>query len=403
MAVMLSANQQHPIVLPPEGHLARLVIIDAHCSMLHASADRTHFELRSTFWILRGTQTVGRVLRGCQECKRRKSKPMQPRMAPLPPARVTAYKPVFHSTGIDYLGPLYVTVKRSTEKRWVCLFTCLSTRAIHLELATDLSAPAFLNAFSIFESLRGRPSYVYSDNGTNLVAGERELREGLESLMQDPRFVQELIEKGVSWRFNPPAAPHFGGSWERLVRSTKEALRVILGERTVKEDILRAALAGAASFINGRPLTRLGVDATNRRPLTPNHFLLGRESRSTPPGVFEEAIGATDRNRWVAAQQLIDMLWKRWLLEYLPNQIERQKWTRLSRNVAVSDTVLIVDLQSPRGQWATGVVSKVFRGVDDVVRSVLVKVGGRELKRPVTGLCLLSDREDWDVPEEAAI
>lgn len=403
MSDMLSGSQKHPILLPPEGQLAKLIIMDTHCSMLHASADRTHFELRSTFWVLRGAQTVARILKGCQDCKRRKAKPMQPRMAPLPPARVTAYQPVFHSTGIDYLGPLYVTVKRSTEKRWVCLFTCLSTRAIHLELAADLSGAAFLNAFSIFESLRGRPSFVYSDNGTNLVAGEKELREGLKGLMEDPRFFQELIEKGITWRFNPPAAPHFGGSWERLVRSTKEALRIILGERTVKEDVLRAALAGAASFINGRPLTRLGLDATSRRPLTPHHFLIGRENRGTPPGVFEETVGVTDRNRWVAAQQLIDMLWKRWLLEYLPNQIERQKWTRLTRNVAVGDVVLIVDLQAPRGQWATGVVSEVFKGGDDVVRSVLVKVGSKEIKRPVTGLCLLSDGENDGVPEEAAI
>ena len=174
MAVMLSANQQHPIVLPPEGHLPRLVIIDAHCSMLHASADRTHFELRSTFWILRGIQTVGRVLRGCQECKRRKSKPMQPRMAPLPPARVTAYTPVFHSTGIDYLGPLYVTVKRSTEKRWVCLFTCLSTRAIHLELATDLSAPSLHPAaqqhFMLVERERAPRTFIAPDRWNKRVA-----------------------------------------------------------------------------------------------------------------------------------------------------------------------------------------------------------------------------------------
>jgi len=400
---MLTDNQQHPIVLPPEGHLTRLIIIDTHRSLLHASADRTHFELRSSFWILRGSQTVGRILRECADCKQRKAKPMAPRMAPLPPARVTAYQPVFYSTGVDYLGPLYVTVKRSTEKRWVCLFTCLSTRAIHLELAADLSAAAFLNAFYIFESLRGRPAYVYSDNGTNLTAGEKELRDGLVSVMQDPRFIQELVEKGVTWRFNPPGAPHFGGSWERLVRSTKEALRVILGERTVKEDVLRAALAGAASFINGRPLTRLGIDPSNQRPLTPHHFLMGRENRNTPPGIFEEAVGDTDRNRWVAAQQLLDLLWKRWLLEYLPDRIERQKWTKRTRNVAKDDVVLIVDLQAPRGQWATGVVSKVFKAGDGVVRSVLVKVGGKEIRRPVAGLCLLSEGENNDVPEEAAI
>jgi len=129
-------------------------------------------------------------------------------MAPLPEARVTPFQPVFYNTGLDYMGPLHVVVERSVEKRWVCLFTCMSTRAIHLELATDLSASSFLNAFTIFISIRGRPANVFSDNGTNLTAGERELREGLQRVIQQENIIPELAEKGITWRFIPPGAPN---------------------------------------------------------------------------------------------------------------------------------------------------------------------------------------------------
>jgi len=169
----------------------------------------------------------------------------------------------------------------------------------------------------------------------------------------------------------------------------KEALKVELGEKTVKEDVLRTALAATASFVNGRPLTHLSTDPTDPRPLTPNHFLIGRENRNTPLDVFEEAKGDLNRDRWVAAQQLTDGLWKRWLKEYLPELTERQKWTKKTRRARLEDHVLVVDPQAPRGQWAEGKISKLFISDDDEVRSVLVRIGGKDYKKPVNRLILL--------------
>ena len=390
----LSREERHPIILPSEGKLTELIISHTHIALLHSPTERTHTELRATYWILKGRRTVNRILQRCEECRRLRALPQQPQMAPLPEARVTAFQPAFFNTGVDYMGPFYITVKRSVEKRWICLFTCLSTRAVHLELAQDLSSASFLNMLTIFSSLRGKPGHIYCDNGTNLRGGARILQDALKEELGEDGTRDLLASKGIEFHFNPPEAPHMGGAWERLVRTVKRAMGPILHDKTVKEEVLRTALAAATGLINGRPLTRLGVNPDDLRPLTPNHFLLGRENNITQPGSSEEADGGLDRNRWIASQQLIDLFWRRWLREYLPTLTERHKWEKKTRNSRVGDIVLIVDAQAPRGQWITGRVSGVFKGKDGAVRSVLVAVGSKEYRRPVNKTCLLRAVEE---------
>lgn len=190
---------------------------------------------------------------------------------------------------------------------------------------------------------------MYSDNGTNLVAGEHELRDGLKRLSQDTKFRDHLADRGISWHFSSPSAPHFVGVWERLVRSAKTALKVVLGNRTVAEEVLVTMLAEAESMLNARPLTYLGIDPDDSSPLTPNHFLLGRPHPHLPPELVDESEGIS-RRRWHAAQELAQGFWRRWLREYVPSLIERPKWTRKERNAEVGDLVLIVDNKTPRGQ-----------------------------------------------------
>ena len=129
---------------------------------------------------------------------------------------------------------------------------------------------------------RGRPSQIYSDNGTNLRAGERELRTCLRELNQT-QLVDTLAQEEVDWRFIPPASPHFGGSWERLVRSTKRALHAVIGERTVTDEMLLTVMAEVEGLLNSRPLTHVSTDPDDYQALTPNHFLIGCASPNLPP------------------------------------------------------------------------------------------------------------------------
>ena len=113
-------------------------------------------------------------------------------------------------------------------KRWLCLFTCLSVRAVHLEMAWELDTDTFLNAFTRFTSRKGVLKEVASDCGTNFVGTVNELKE-LCSQLDKEKIQCITVDKWMKWIFNPPAAPHFGGVHEIMVKSAKRAIYGALG------------------------------------------------------------------------------------------------------------------------------------------------------------------------------
>ncbi|XP_065175930.1 uncharacterized protein LOC135805765 [Sycon ciliatum] len=218
----------------------------------------------------------------------------------------------------------HVTIGRRHEKRYGVIFTCLTTRAVHLELSHDLTTDCTIMAICRLISRRGCPGVIYSDNGTNLRGAARELKESLDQLDQT-RLAAELTPRGIKWEFNPPAAPHMGGAWERLVRSGKTALRAVLKERAPREDTLITLLTEVEAIINSRPLTHVSSDPTDDNSLTPNHFLLGTPSAAPVPGVFS-GDDLHLRRQWRIVQVLADHFWRRWIKEYLPTLARRTKW-----------------------------------------------------------------------------
>ncbi|XP_057371754.1 uncharacterized protein LOC130692639 [Daphnia carinata] len=205
---------RHPVILPPEERITRLIVWDAHIRNYHIKADRLLCELRTMYWIVSGRRVMKSILNKCIPCKRRNVQPVAPLMAQLPVHGITPFLPPFTHTGVDYFGPLTVKVGgrgRRHEKRWICLFTCLTTRSVHLEVTASLSAEAFLLAFSRFSSMRGEPIVLYSDSGTNFVAGERELNEAVEELHNSKDYLEaQFTCRNIEWRFSPPSGPQFG-------------------------------------------------------------------------------------------------------------------------------------------------------------------------------------------------
>lgn len=371
----LPQDTKHPIVLSHESQLSTMVITDIHKLNLHSSSDSTLHALRAQYHVLHPRTSINRVIRNCFTCKQRKSQPETPLMGPLPASRIKTHLPPFTNVGIDFFGPLYVVLLRRSFKRYGVMFTCLDCRAVHLELADSLDMDSFINAFSRFVDRRGLPQLCYSDNGTNLVSGEQEINRALSRWNNEElvKKIEQLKNHPVEWRFSPPVAPHFGGSWERLIKSAKSALRGILNERSVTEDVLLTALVGAEALLNSRPLTHVSVDPDDLEALTPNHFLLLRAH----PGCHLDSSSdskPSSRKRYQQAQEMITHFWNRWLREYIPNLIERRKWLRHRRNIAVNDLVLVVTPNSPRGTWPIGRVTAVTTGPDGVVRSADVKV-----------------------------
>ncbi|XP_057372209.1 uncharacterized protein LOC130693104 [Daphnia carinata] len=392
---------RHPIILPADEKITKLLIYSLHLEFAHSTTERTFHELRKVYWVQRGRKTVRRIISKCFKCKQHYAKALCPMMAALPGYRLKPFYPAFTHTGVDFFGPYNVKIFRRKVKRWACLFTCMSSRAVHLEMAYSLDTSSFINCISRFEDRRTTPQHYHSDNGTNFVGAVREFSECLR------RMEQLAIRDGrkrrtVTWSFNPPAAPHFGGTWERLVQSSKRALRFVLNEQTLTDDTLVTTLIQVEKLLNGRPLTYVSVNPADPEPITPNHLLLGHENPYVPFDMFDEN-DMTTKRQYRIAQYLTDCFWRRWMREYLPSLTERRKWLYGQKNLNVGDIVIVIEPDTPRGEWPIARVVKVFSGPDGVVRSAIVHLRSAtktsELHRPAVKLCLL---ESWDTDGASA-
>ena len=308
-------------------------------------------------------------------------------MSALPGFRLAVGRPVFTNTGVDYFGLMMVKRGRCLEKQWGCLFTCLTSRAVHLELAGSLSTDAFILALRRFVARRGMPKCIVSDNGTNFVGASTELKECLNSWNQE-QIQDDLLQRSIEWKFNPPLAPHFGGVWERIVRSVKTVLRAILGNQCVHLDTLNTSLVEVESILNSRPLTSESDHPDDLEPITPNHFFLGRASYNYPPGTFPNS-DLCSRKRWRHAQIMTNHFWQRFVKEYLPRLTSRVKWNTDVPPIKENDLVLVMDENKSRGSWPLGKIVKVFKEPDHRVRSVENKKQTGVHRRPVSKLCLL--------------
>ncbi|KAM8701708.1 hypothetical protein ACLKA7_007693 [Drosophila subpalustris] len=346
-------------------------------------------ELRQRFWIFGLRALVREVSSACHACKIRRARPEPPEMGNLPQERLSPHTPPFTYTGVDYFGPIDIIVGRRHEKRWGVLFTCLTMRAVHLEIATSLSTDSFLCVLKSFVSRRGCPRRMMSDNGTNFRGASRILKAEVERI--STREVEQRYPE-MEFVFIPPGSPHMGGAWERLVRSTKSILSEILPSGGLREEILRAALADVECTINSRPLTYVPLESPESEALTPNHFLLGHSSGLREKG-SEVQSGAMLAKGFRVASQLADQFWKRWLREYLPTLTRRTKWFQPSPDpIAVDDIVVVVDENSKRNSWPKGIVLDVHRSRDGQVRSAVVRTMEGMMTRPAVKLAKLDLR-----------
>ncbi len=276
---------KHPVILPNNHHVTQLIISHYHLRLGHADPERVLAEIRQRFWILKGRAVINQTLKSCLQCRKLRAKPQTQQMADLPDSRVTPGEPPFTRVGIDYFGPFLVKKARSELKRYGCLFTCLTTRAIHLEVAHTLDTDSFINALQRFIARRGPPTEIRSDNGTNFVGGLRELRKAIGEWNQQ-KISDYLLQNNVKWIFNPPAASHMGGVWERQIRTVRSILNTVLLQQAPDDEGLSTLFCCVESIVNGRPITKLSDDPSDPLPLTPNHLLLLRSGPTLPPGAF---------------------------------------------------------------------------------------------------------------------
>ena len=382
-------TEKHPIILP-EHHVTELIIRELHERNGHIGSNQTLSTLRRKFYILRGYKQVKRVLQNCVKCRKHHGRPMQQLMGELPKERVAATKPPFTFVGVDYFGPFSVKYRRGTVKRYGCLFTCLTTRAVHIEIAHSMDSDSFIMALHRFIARRGKPSKIVSDNGTNFVGAEKELADQVESI-NSKRVDDEMLIEGIEWQFNPPHAPHMGGIWERLIKSVKGILLQLVGNRLLNDEELLTFMSEVEKILNDRPLTRMGSDARDATPLTPNHLLLLRSNGC------DSQLDNDDhsiRRRWKTVQRIANAFFERFIVEYLPTLQTRSKWATVQDNIKINDVVLVIDEDSPRGQWPLGLVLSVEKASDGLVRAAEVRCNGKKKRRPITKLVFL-ERHDY--------
>jgi hypothetical protein len=244
------------VLLPKNHHFTNLVIQEVHHQTSHSGINQTLSSLREQFWIIRGREIVKKNVRRCVVCKRNEGRPYNPQVQPDLLSFIVDEAPPFAHTGLDFLGPLYVSKKSneqdaiSSEKMYVCLYTCASTRAIHLELTPDLTVPLFLRSFRIFFSLFGLPATLISDNAKTFTSASREVKN-----IRSIEVQHHLTNQGVNWQFIVERAPWWGGFWERMVRTVKGVLKKVIGHSSLNYDELYTILTDVESIVNDRPIT----------------------------------------------------------------------------------------------------------------------------------------------------
>lgn len=390
----LAYDKKHPILLPKRHILTDLIVKHSHEYLLHASSQLVQSFIQEHYWILGARDVIRHFIRKCVKCCKIRASVTNQMMSDLPSSRISP-APTFLKCGVDYAGPFQIKAIKGrgskSFKAYIALFVCFVTRAIHLELVTDLSAEAFIAALKRFVARRGKCSDIYSDCGTNFVGAKRKLSE-FEKLVKSKNFNESvnnnLSDIGINWHFNVPGAPHMGGLWEAGIKSTKFHLKRVVGETKLTYEEFETFLTQIEACLNSRPLTNLSNDPNDLSVLTPGHFIIGRALTSIPePNYLDYNVSYL--NRWQIIQKMVQQFWKRWHNEYLCRLQQRPKWLLPTKNLQLNDLCLIKEDNLPPTKWKMGRIVELHPGVDNLVRVVTIKTSDGMYKRNISKLCLL--------------
>ncbi|XP_052809448.1 uncharacterized protein LOC128237911 [Mya arenaria] len=369
---------KHPIILPRKHPVSLLLVRHYHISVFHQGRLITEGALRSAgFWVVGAKCLVASVIHNCVVCKKLRGHFATQKMSDLPIDRLEQASPFSH-VGVDVFGPWEIVTRRTrggqaASKRWAVLFTCLTIRAVHIEVIEDMSSSAFTNALRRFVSVRGKVKVFRSDRGTNFVGAIDNIQADAINVEDEP--TQSFLRKsGTIWMFNSPHSSHMGGAWERLIGVARRVLEaMMLNVKTLTHDVLTTLMAEVSAIINSRPIVPVSSDSDVPDVLSPSALLTQKLECDQPP------LGTIDikdlyRAGWKQVQYLASQFWLRWRREYLQTLQERRKWNQEQTQLKIGDVVLLKDVEVARHCWPMGRVTRVFPSVDGRIRKVEVCV-----------------------------
>jgi hypothetical protein len=385
----LPASVKHQIILPKNHAVTSMIVRCYHLRYLHGGVQLISAAIRQKYWITGGKSLIRQQIRKCVTCTRFRLEFSRQIMADLPASRVIPGR-AFLKCGTDFAGPFMVCSRRGRGvkplKMFVCIFVCFITKAVHLELVSDLSANACIAAIKRFIARRGKPLEIYSDCGTNYIGAKNYFK------MCSDKVGKYLADESVNWKLNVPSAPHFGGLWEAAVKSMKFHMRRVIGSQILTQEEFATCLAEIESVLNSRPLVATSEDPEDYSVITPGHFLICDELKGIPePDQTEEKISIGER--WRLITQISQSFWRSWSKDYLTQLQVRNKWRQPYKDLCINDLVLIKDDNLPPMRWKMARVLDVYQGTDGRVRAVNLKTASCELRRPIHKLVKLPVHE----------
>ncbi|ODM87493.1 Transposon Tf2-9 polyprotein [Orchesella cincta] len=307
-------HRKHPIILPHDHAITRMLISHHHQSLHHAGFQLLMSTLQRDFCILRARDTIRHMIQRCVVCRSKKAETAKQLMGQLPTQRVNTSRP-FESSGVDFAGPFYIRLMKGrcnkTFKAYMCIFVCMSTRAVHLEPVSELSTEAFIATLKRFIGRRGMCLHLFSDCGTNFAVADH------------------LACRGINWTFNPhlPLITVDFGSWCQV---SKIPFKTYNGNARVTYEEFHTILCQVEACMNSRPICPASSVLSDLNPLTPGHFLIGDALTAIPEADLTH-LKENRLSRWQRTQQMIQHFWRRWSSEYLTTLLQRNKWTRSMR------------------------------------------------------------------------
>lgn len=385
-------DQKYPIILHKKCKLNEKLFYTYHLRFLHVGPQALLNAVRQKYWPLGGRNSARRAVHSCIVCFKNKPLMSSQMMADLPKERVSTTH-AFNCTGLDLCGPFYVTYKHqrrgTLNKIYVCIFICFSTKAIHLEVLSDLTSEALIAALKRFFSRRGKSATLFSDNATNMVGAKSELKK-LSKLVTTPddTFSAYLTSENVEWKFIPPKSPHFGGLWEAGVKSVKYHLVRAIGKLKFNYEEFETIIIQIEGILNSRPITPISSDLDSYEVLTPGHFLIGRSISALPePDITH--LSESRLSRWQRTSKVVQSVWRKWKIDYLNTLQQRSKWMVEKQNLKIGAMVLIKEDFLPCTKWLLGRIVDVFPSSDGKVRVVNIRTQNGEFKRAVTKIAVL--------------
>ncbi|XP_047032656.1 uncharacterized protein LOC124639368 [Helicoverpa zea] len=387
-------DRKHQILLDSSHHLTKLFFRKEHVRQMHAGPQLLLATVRDTIWPINGRHLARRTVHNCTTCRRVQGKTLQPKMGNLPAQRITVNFP-FVSVGVDFAGPFFIVNRRGRgarlTKSYLCLFICMRYKCIHLEAVGGLSKDDFLMTLKRFIARRGKPAEIFSDNGRNFVAADKELGSFLK--INNHLFSDFAAQEGIKFNFIPAYSPHFGGIWESGIKSAKHHVKRVIGNLHLTFEELQTLFAQVEAILNSRPLCPMTSNPNDFLPLSPGHFLIGRALTTFPYPQIEE-VDPNKLKRFQRLEQIRQHFWRRWQNEYINELQRRQKWLKDTPQLKVDDLVLIKEENLPPLCWRLGRVTKLFPGPDGVIRVADVRTSTNCLRRALVRLCPLPGPEE---------